>query len=202
VLRNKIQKAVEEAYRQGINEGVLPDLTLPASHQVVPPKQELHGDFASNLALITASEAKRSPRELAGCLAKILETNPLFNKIEVAGPGFLNFFVATTWCQENLRTIWEAGDSYGESKAGNGQLVQVEFVSANPTGPLHVGHGRGAAVGDSLARVLNTAGFSVEREYYINDIGNQMRTLGASVYLRYLEHFGHDVEFPKEDYQR
>ncbi|MBW1670416.1 MAG: arginine--tRNA ligase [Deltaproteobacteria bacterium] len=201
VLRNKIQKAVEEAYRQGINEGVLPDLTLPASHQVVPPKQELHGDFASNLALITASEAKRSPRELAGCLAKILETNPLFNKIEVAGPGFLNFFVATTWCQENLRTIWEAGDSYGESKAGNGQLVQVEFVSANPTGPLHVGHGRGAAVGDSLARVLNTAGFSVEREYYINDIGNQMRTLGASVYLRYLEHFGHDVEFPKEYYQ-
>ncbi|HDH98701.1 MAG TPA: arginine--tRNA ligase [Deltaproteobacteria bacterium] len=201
VLRNRIQKAVEGAYRQGVAEGVLPDVPLSASHQVVPPKLEVHGDFASNLALITASEAKRSPRELAGCLAKILEANPLFDKVEVAGPGFLNFFVATTWWQENLRTIWDAGDSYGESRAGNGRLVQVEFVSANPTGPLHVGHGRGAAVGDSLARVLKAAGFSVEREYYINDIGNQMRTLGASVYLRYLEYFGHEVEFPEEYYQ-
>ncbi len=201
VLRNRIQKAVEEAYRQGVAEGVLPDVSLSASHQVVPPKQEVHGDFASNLALITASEAKRSLRELAGCLAKTLEANPLFHKVEVAGPGFLNFFVATTWWQENLRTIWEAGDSYGESGAGNGRLVQVEFVSANPTGPLHVGHGRGAAVGDSLARVLKAAGFSVEREYYINDIGNQMRTLGASVYLRYLEYFGQEVEFPEEYYQ-
>ncbi|MCK4425368.1 MAG: arginine--tRNA ligase, partial [Deltaproteobacteria bacterium] len=153
-----MQKAVEEAYRQGVAEGVLPDVSLSASHQVVPPKQEVHGDFASNLALITASEAKRSPRELAGYLAKILEANPLFHKVEVAGPGFLNFFVATTWWQENLCTIWEAGDSYGESGAGNGRLVQVEFVSANPTGPLHVGHGRGAAVGDSLARVLKAAG--------------------------------------------
>lgn len=201
VLRNRIQNAVEEAYRQGVVEGVLPDMSLSASHQVVPPKQEIHGDFASNLALITASEAKRSPRELAGCLAKILEANPLFHKVEVAGPGFLNFFVTTTWWQENLRTIWEAGDSYGESGAGNGRLVQVEFVSANPTGPLHIGHGRGAAVGDSLARVLKSAGFSVEREYYINDIGNQMRTLGASVYLRYLEYFGQEVEFPEEYYQ-
>jgi arginyl-tRNA synthetase len=201
VLRNNIQKVIEEAFRQGIAEGVLPDVPIPASHQIVSPKQEVHGDFASNLALITASEAKRSPRDLAGCLAKILEVNPLFHKVEVAGPGFLNFFVAATWWQENLRTIWGAGDSYGESLTGNGQLVHLEFVSANPTGPLHVGHGRGAAVGDSLARVLKAAGFSVETEYYINDIGNQMRTLGTSVYLRYLEHFGHDVEFPKDYYQ-
>ena len=200
-LRNRIQKAVEEAYKQGVAEGVLPDVSLSASHQVAPPKQEVHGDFASNLAMITASWAKRPPRELAGCLAKILEANPLFHKVEVAGPGFLNFFVTTTWWQENLCTIWKAGDSYGESRAGNGRLVQVEFVSANPTGPLHVGHGRGAAVGDSLARVLKAAGFSVEREYYINDIGNQMRTLGASVYLRYLEYFGQEVEFPEEYYQ-
>lgn len=200
-LRNRIQKAVEDAYRQGVAEGVLPEVSLPALHQVVPSKQESHGDFASNLALITASEAKRSPQELAGFLAKILEANPLFHKVDVAGPGFINFFVANTWWQENLRNIWNAGDSYGESEAGNGRLVQVEFVSANPTGPLHVGHGRGAAVGDSLARVLKTAGFSVEREYYINDMGNQMRTLGASVYLRYLEHFGHEVEFPEEYYQ-
>ncbi|OPL16051.1 MAG: arginine--tRNA ligase [delta proteobacterium ML8_D] len=201
MLRNNIQKVIEDAYKQGISEGLLPHVSLPASHQIVPPKQEIHGDFASNLALITASEARRSPRELAGCLAKILEQNPLFHKVEVAGPGFLNFFIANKWWQENLRTIWMAGDSYGESQTGKGQLVQLEFVSANPTGPLHVGHGRGAAVGDSLARVLKAAGFSVEREYYINDIGNQMKTLGTSVYLRYLEHFGHDVEFPKEYYQ-
>ena len=201
MLRNRIQEAVEKAYGEGVAEGALPDVSLSASHQVVPPKQEVHGDFASNLALITASEAKRSPGDLAGYLAKKLEANPLFDKVEVARPGFLNFFVATTWWQENLRTIWNAGDSYGETGAGNGRLVQVEFVSANPTGPLHIGHGRGAAVGDSLARVLKATGFSVETEYYINDIGNQMRILGSSVYLRYLECFGHEVEFPEEYYQ-
>lgn len=201
MLRKNIREAVEEAFRQSVNEGLLPDVPLSESHQVAFSKTESHGDFASNLALIIASQAKKKPREVASYLAKMLESNPLFDKIEVAGPGFLNFFVSISWWQENLRSIWEAGDSYGQSQVGHGRSVQVEFVSANPTGPLHIGHGRGAAVGDSLARLLKAAGFKVEREYYINDTGNQIKMLGSSVYLRYLEYFGHDIEFPKDYYQ-
>lgn len=200
-MHRKIREAVEHAYRDGVDKGAFADVTIPTSHQIVPPKQEAHGDFASNLALIVASKTKTSPREVAGYLAGALEGNSLFDRVDVAGPGFLNFFIAVTWWQENLRAMWKAGDTYGESGIGNGRRVQVEFVSANPTGPLHVGHGRGAAVGDSLARVLDAVGFDVEKEYYINDVGNQMRSLGDSVYLRYLEHFGRKIEFPKEYYQ-
>jgi len=200
-MRTKVQKAIEEAFREAVAEGIFPDIPMPASHQVVSPKQEAFGDFASNLGLVLASRAKRSPRDLANYLAQRLRANPLFDRLEVAGPGFLNLSIAPTWWQKNLYTMWKAGDSYGNSDVGSGRRVQVEFVSANPTGPLHVGHGRGAAVGDSLARVLKAAGFDIEKEYYINDVGNQMKTLGSSVYLRYLEHFGREVAFPENYYQ-
>ncbi len=200
-MRIRVQATIEKAFREAVAEGVFPEISIPASHQVVCPRQEAFGDFASNLALVLASKARRSPRELAACLAERLDDDPLFNRVEVAGPGFLNLSIAPIWWQKNLYTMWEAGDSYGDSDVGKGRRVQVEFVSANPTGPLHVGHGRGAAVGDSLARLLKAAGFDVEKEYYINDVGNQMKTLGSSVYLRYLEHFGHKVDFPREYYQ-
>jgi arginyl-tRNA synthetase len=200
-MRNRVQEAVEDAVKKAILANELPDLPIPDSHQIVPPKQEAHGDFASNLALILASPAKRPPRDVAACLAGILEGNALFETVDVAGPGFLNFVVARRSWQEDLRHMGASGESYGDSDAGKGVRALVEFVSANPTGPLHVGHGRGAAVGDSLARVLKVAGFDVETEYYINDVGNQMMTLGASVFRRYEEHFGRATEFPKEYYQ-
>jgi len=200
-MRTRVQIAVEGALKNAVSKGLVPDMSVPQAHQLVPPKEEAHGDFASNLALTVASRAGRPPREIALGLAAELQADSLFQRVEVAGPGFLNLFVAPKWWQEDLRAMALAGEAYGQSDAGRGKRVQVEFVSANPTGPLHVGHGRGAAVGDSLARVLEAAGFLVEREYYTNDVGNQMNTLGASVHLRYQELFGRDPSFPKEYYQ-
>ncbi len=200
-MRKELKKRVEETYRELASSGQLPEGQIPQGHLISIPKQEEHGDFASNFALMMASVLKMPPRKIAEALGAVLEKDAIFSKVEVAGPGFLNFFISDSFWQNNLKTILEAGSSYGQSAEGMGRKVLVEFVSANPTGPLHVGHGRGAAVGDSLARVLKAAGYDVTTEYYINDAGNQMQTLGRSVYLRYLEHFGHQVEFPKECYQ-
>ena len=201
MMKNKIKAKVEEAFKELIGQGALPEMAIPAAHQVSIPKQKEHGDFASNISMIAASTAKRPPRQIAEALAELLQADSLFEKVEVAGPGFLNFFVAQETWQKNLLVMHQAGERYGETDTGKGRRVLIEFVSANPTGPLHVGHGRGAAVGDSLARVMKTAGFDVETEYYINDVGNQMKTLGRSVYLRYLELLGEDIEFPKDHYQ-
>lgn len=200
-MRNLVLAALQDALNILAAKGDLPDSRIHASHQLIQPKEKRYGDFASNLALVTASSLKRQPRELAESMASELRGNPAFAKVEVAGPGFINFFIATEQWQKRLIDIYIAGESYGESKAGQNKRVLLEFVSANPTGPLHVGHGRGAAVGDSLARIMKAAGFDVEKEYYINDVGNQMNTLGASVYLRYQGLFGRDIAFPKEYYQ-
>ena len=200
-MREKIKKTVHDAFNTAVSKGLLPEMEIPSAHQVSPPRQKNHGDFSSNIALISASAAGRPPRQIAEQISSLLKDDPLFEKIEIAGPGFINFFVSRSWWQNNLLTICNAGDAYGESNAGRGIRVQVEFVSANPTGPLHVGHGRGAAVGDSLARVLRAAGFDVDTEYYINDVGNQMRTLGKSVYLRYQEYHGVEISFPEDHYQ-
>jgi arginyl-tRNA synthetase len=200
-MRENIKKAVSEALNQCVESGLLPEGKIPADLQVSRPKHEQHGDFATNAAMILASELRMPPRKIAEALKERLEANDLFSRVDVAGPGFINFFIKPEWWRNNLLTIVEKGDRYGTGSTGGGQRVLIEFVSANPTGPLHVGHGRGAAVGDSLARVMRAAGYDVETEYYINDVGNQMKTLGTSVYLRYQQHFGRDVEFPQECYQ-
>ncbi|MGQ9812723.1 MAG: arginine--tRNA ligase [Dissulfurimicrobium sp.] len=200
-MRNRVLTALKDALNILISKGELPDIQIHTSHQLTQPKEKKHGDFASNLALVTASSLKRPPRELAVSIAAALKDNPIFAKVEVAGPGFINLFISPCQWQKRLLDIRRAGQSYGESKVGQNKKVLVEFVSANPTGPLHVGHGRGAAIGDSLARIMKAAGFDVEKEYYINDVGNQMNILGASVYLRYQELFGRDIAFPKEYYQ-
>ncbi len=200
-MRKELKDKVEEAYRQLAGQGDLPEGKIPDGHLISVPKQEEHGDFASNFALMMASSLKMPPRKIAEALKALLEEDPIFSRVEVAGPGFLNFFISDSYWQGHLKDIVQAGESFGRSSEGAGKKVLVEFVSANPTGPLHVGHGRGAAVGDSLARVLDAAGFSVTTEYYINDAGNQMQTLGRSVYLRYQEHLGRKIEFPKECYQ-
>ncbi len=200
-MRKVIKEAVEEAFKKLSEKGELPVAEPPPSHLISVPKQEQHGDYASNFALVMASILKMPPKKIAEKIQDALKDNPDFEKIEVAGPGFLNFFFSKSFWHKCLLDIKERGEGFGHTDTGKGKRVLVEFVSANPTGPLHVGHGRGAAVGDSLCRILRAAGFEVESEYYINDVGNQMNTLGRSVYLRYLEVFGKEVDFPDECYK-
>ena len=164
------------------------------------PKQAGHGDFASNLALQLAKPLKRNPRDLANLLLAELPASSLVAKAEVAGAGFINFTLASDAKTAVVQRVLEQGEAFGRGQK-SGVKVQVEFVSANPTGPLHVGHGRGAAYGASLSDVLDFAGFDVTREYYINDAGRQMDILALSTWLRYLDLFGISVAFPPNAYQ-
>ncbi len=165
------------------------------------PKLAAHGDFSSNLALQLAKSLKLNPRDIAGRLLAELPKSPLVAKAEVAGAGFINFTLAPASKLQAVRAVLAQGADFGRSALGGGQKVQVEFVSANPTGPLHVGHGRGAAYGASLASLLDFAGFRVTREFYVNDAGRQMDILALSTWLRYLELHGSTVPFPKNAYQ-
>lgn len=200
-MRQKVTEIIVKAFQTACSNSLLPNMPLPKGHQISYPKKREHGDIASNLAMVSAARANMPPRNIAGILVDLLKNEPMFSKIEVAGPGFINFFISEAYWQKNLLEINRLAGDYGKGRVGEGKRVLVEFVSANPTGPLHVGHGRGAAVGDSLSRILRHAGFEVEREYYINDVGNQMCTLGSSVYLRYQELLGNTIEFPKDYYQ-
>jgi arginyl-tRNA synthetase len=180
-----------------------PELGLtetPDQVEVVRPRQKEHGDYATNVALALGASAGRNPREVADVVVRHLPPNDVVAKSEVAGPGFINLFLSHTWLYGVLGEVERLGEAYGRSDVGEGQRVQVEFVSANPTGPLHVGSGRNAALGDSLARVLEATGYQVEREYYVNDAGTQAELFGASVEARYLQHFGRDGEIPEGGY--
>jgi arginyl-tRNA synthetase len=165
------------------------------------PKASEHGDFACNLALQLAKPLKRNPREIAQALVSALPASPVIDRTEVAGAGFINLFLRPDAKRAVARRVLEQGDAYGRIDVGQGKKVQVEFVSANPTGPLHVGHGRGAAYGASLSNVLAAAGFDVQREYYVNDAGRQMDILALSTWLRYLELQSVVVPFPANAYQ-
>ena len=165
------------------------------------PKEIRHGDYACNVALQLARPLKRAPREIAQAIVKALAPSPIIEKAEVAGAGFINLFLKLSFKQRFVNTVLASGEAYGRSAGGQQKKLQVEFVSANPTGPLHVGHGRGAAYGASLANVLEAAGFEVEREYYVNDAGRQMDILALSTWLRYLEVAGESVPFPGNAYQ-
>jgi len=160
-----------------------------------------HGDFASNLALTLAKVAKCKPRDLAEKIIAALPSSDLINKVEIAGPGFINFYLNKTAFNSVLPEIISQADKFGCSDLYKGKKIQVEFVSANPTGPLHVGHGRGAAFGDIVSNLLAAVGYQVHREYYVNDAGRQMDILAASVYLRYLDLCGETVTFPSNAYQ-
>ncbi len=196
-LRHQIRQALETCYRAGtLHSEIIPEIGLE-----VPARAE-HGDFASNIAMVLAREEKKAPRRIAEILIETLNREEgIIGKVEIAGPGFINFFLTERCWYGVLDDIVQSGVSYGRSRTGEGKKVQVEFVSANPTGPLHIGHGRGAATGDAVASVLEAAGFSVQREYYINDAGNQMETLGRSIFLRYLELMGETMNFPADCYQ-
>ena len=165
------------------------------------PKLGAHGDYACNVAMQLAKPLKRNPRQIAAEILEFLPHSEHVERVEIAGAGFLNVFIRRSSKQEIARQILLAGTNYGNSTMGAGTRVQVEFVSANPTGPLHVGHGRGAAYGASLANVLSAAGYQVDREYYVNDAGRQMDILTISTWLRYLEILGTDILFPANAYQ-
>src|SRR5699024_6338073 len=161
-----------------------------------------HGDFATNIAMKLAKIAKMPPRQIAETIVKHLnqETGSI-EKVEIAGPGFINFFMKDTFLENVVEAVLEAGSNYGKSNSGEGERIQVEFVSVNPTGDLHLGHARGAAFGDILCNVYETAGYQVEREYYINDAGNQMNQLALSVEARYLEALDKPSNMPEDGYK-
>ena len=181
-------------------EGGLPSDAM-VTVEVDRTRSKEHGDFASNVALALAKAARAKPRDLAEKIVTALPSSPFVEKVEIAGPGFINFFLTPNAYQQIVPGILDAAEAYGRSTIGVGKRVQVEFVSANPTGPLHVGHGRGAAYGAAVADLLAAAGFSVHREYYVNDAGRQMDILATSVWLRYLELAGEKFTFPSNGYK-
>ena len=202
-MKQVLIKLLEKSIQAGIDKGFLPPVAPPRI-EVELTRDPGHGDYASNIAMILASQAKKNPREIAKILLEgisdrdgVLE----LEKVEIAGPGFLNFFVREGGLTTLLEAVERQGDCYGSSDLGKGRRVQVEFVSANPTGPLHIGHARGAVVGDVVANILAAVGYQVFREYYINDAGNQMNNLGKSVLLRYRELLGETAEFPEGCYR-
>ncbi|ASF47922.1 arginine--tRNA ligase [Methylovulum psychrotolerans] len=199
-MKQKIEELIRQALESLKTEGVLAQDIAP---QIVieRARDAQHGDFASNLALMLAKPAKANPRQLAEKIIAALPADAAITKVELAGPGFINFFVNPDAQYQIIPRINEQGAAFGLSQSGAGKKVQVEFVSANPTGPLHVGHGRGAAYGSVLADLLAAVGFEVHREYYVNDAGRQMDILATSIWLRYLEECGEVLPFPSNAYR-
>ncbi len=196
IIRRTVLDAAKKAFEKGvISSDQTPDM------EVEEPKHKSHGDLSTNFAMVSASAQKMPPRKIAEAVVSNIETGGLIEKVEIAGPGFINFFLSNKAWQPVVDEILEQDESYGSSHIGKNEKVQVEFVSSNPTGPLHVGHGRGAAVGDSVGNILSFAGFDVQKEYYINDSGRQIRTLGTSVWLRLLQKAGKTIDFPEDCYQ-
>ena len=195
-LEALILTAVDTLKNEGvIDVGITPKITIENSRDLQ------HGDFATNVALVLAKPAKSNPKALAEKIVAALPQDELVSRIEIAGPGFINFFINPDAQFQIVSQILDQGAKFGLSQAGAGQKVQVEFVSANPTGPLHVGHGRGAAYGSVVADLLEAAGFNVHREYYVNDAGRQMDILATSIWLRYLAECGEVVPFPTNGYR-
>jgi len=185
-MKDELQKLIHTALAGLTSTGAL-HCKVPDNITIDRTRDKSHGDFASNIALVLAKQAGQNPRDLAEAIIKALPADPNIDKVELAGPGFINFTLAGAAQHAVVNRVHELGDRYGQGTLGEGQRIQIEFVSANPTGPLHVGHGRGAAYGASLGNLLEAAGYDVHREYYVNDAGRQMNILAASVWLRYLE---------------
>lgn len=179
----------------------LPAVSLPAPIHIERTRDPSHGDFASNIAMVLAGQAGQPPRAVADAIVAALGDDPRLARVEIAGPGFINFFLSAAAHRGVVAEILDAAEAYGRSDVGRGERVMVEFVSANPTGPLHVGHGRGAAYGDCVARLLSAVGYEVRREYYVNDAGRQMDILALSLWLRYLQAEGQSLPFPDKAYR-
>ena len=194
-LKNKITEAISS---------ILSSLSYPMKgFSLAPPKNSEFGDLSTNISLLITKELKISPMEIGQTIMKNLNKNlpDYISEITVTEPGFINFKIAPSFFQNKIRDIMEKGEDYGKGKNGSGKTANVEFVSANPTGPLTVGHGRNAILGDTLSNILEWQGYQVTREYYFNDAGRQMRILGQSVEARYFENLGKDIEFPEDGYE-
>ncbi len=199
-MKAQLIQLIETALSELMSGGDLPQIDLPEV-QIERTRDKSHGDFACNIAMMLARTAKMNPRQIATLLVDKIDNTDFITKIEIAGPGFINFTMSADATLKIVKDILAAGKNFGQSTIGKGKSVQVEFVSANPTGPLHVGHGRGAAYGSVVSSLLKEAGFKVHREYYVNDAGRQMDILACSVWLRYLALNGESFTFPSNGYQ-
>lgn len=197
-IKEQLAIAITAAAMAAMDKGTLPKGELPEVLLEEPPEKSF-GDFATNFAMQAAKPLKVNPKKIAEAIVARLEF-PWLDRAEIAGPGFINFYLQPDWLYAMLQEILDKGEAYGNTTAGQQQKIQIEFVSANPTGPLHVGHGRGAAFGSALANLMQAAGYDVQKEFYINDAGNQIDNLSASVEARYLELLGQTVTFPEDGY--
>ncbi len=200
---NQIKTLVEDSLKSAIQKGQLAEGEIP-EFTVEIPADTTHGDFATNAAMVSARAFRLAPRAIAEIISSNIKLEgTVFEKIEIAGPGFINFFLSDRWFASIVEGIIAAGEDYGRSDYGNGEKVMIEFVSANPTGPMHMGNARGGSIGDCLADVMKLAGYNVHKEFYINDAGNQVEKLGVSLEARYLQMYkGEDaIEFPEDGYQ-
>lgn len=199
-MKKQIQKLIAQSLEQLKSKEIIPSTEL-STIKIENSRDSAHGDFASNIAMILAKVAKTNPRNLAEKIIKHLPESDIVERAEIAGPGFINFFLKQNTHQSVVVDILKKGDQYGDSNIGNNIATLVEFVSANPTGPLHIGHGRGAAYGAVVANLLNKVGYKVSCEYYVNDAGRQMDILAVSVWLRYLQINDKNIPFPDNAYQ-
>ena len=198
-MKEQLQNLLIKCIGDLIDQGVISE--MPSKIRLDHTKDKSHGDYATNVALMLAKQANVNPKELAQTIIKQLGVAEFIEKTEIAGPGFINFFLSSESSSSVINEIIDSGKGYGISNIGAGQSVLLEYVSANPTGPLHVGHGRGAAYGATVSNLLRTVGFKVDNEYYVNDAGRQMDILTVSIFLRYLELSGEKVRFPDNGYQ-
>ncbi|MBR3149085.1 MAG: arginine--tRNA ligase [Eubacterium sp.] len=198
--QEELKEKIIEAVNSAVNNGELPEAELP-EFIIEKPADKKNGDFSSNIAMAGARAYKKAPRMIAESIVSNLELEgTLFERAEIAGPGFINFYLADEYYSKILRDVVESGEDYGKSDFGQGKKIIVEFVSANPTGPMHIGNARGGAIGDCLASVLEYAGYDVKREFYINDAGNQIEKFATSLEVRYLQACGKDIEMPEDAY--
>ena len=198
-MKTAIQIIIHDALEKARQAGEL-ELSPFPEIVVEKPKDEKMGDFSTNIAMTLARSERKNPKMIAESVVRYLKNGDL-SQVEIAGPGFINLKMSHEFFLQRLKNVVKQGDDFGQTDVGQGTKVLIEFVSANPTGPLHVGHGRGAAVGDALARILKKSGFDLSTEYYINDVGNQMNFLGRSTWLRYRELLGEAIEFPDDHYR-
>ncbi|HZK18286.1 MAG TPA: arginine--tRNA ligase, partial [Clostridia bacterium] len=199
-MRTALYKELERALEKAIEKGEL-KVSEPPEFTIEVPREDNHGDFACNIAMLLAKQARMAPRKIAGIILNNLAVDKeLLLQVEIAGPGFINFYLKPNWAHPVIWAVEKQGKDFGRLDIGKGEKVQVEFVSANPTGLLHMGNARGAALGDSIASILDFAGYEVSREFYINDAGKQIENFGNSLEARYLQQYGHDVEVPEDGY--
>lgn len=199
-VENKLYEAIENAVKSAIENGDLPQADIP-KFIIEKPADKKNGDFSSNIAMAGARAFHGAPRMIAEAIVKNFSLDGGYiDRCEIAGPGFINFYLSDKYYSDVLKDIVASGDSYGRSDYGEGKRILVEFVSANPTGPMHIGNARGGAIGDCLASVLDAAGYNVQREFYVNDAGNQIEKFATSLEVRYLQECGKDVELPEDAY--